>query len=379
MHHCLLIRRARLISHKALALSSLALAAMLLSSPAAHADGWLLHVALNGTPTATGTNSGGGSVSVPPYTVPGDSTNSLSLPSYSIGCVGGAGGGGTASCDAAVNLSVTITGSWQGTSPPPPSVKIIETGNASYNGSGNSGVSGVLNDGVSDPPVTTSTSGIAQTPAATPPPHITVETGSPWTITRTFSASGHAQTTAPQFGGSGCSINASINSYTVTVHAQPYNFHQTYVGDNGNGTLSFTYQWLSTDGKLGDIGAGCVVHEFVTYSGPDPFVFPAPFTGASPNPTVLPDPPQPGSAGVIYDDQLMVSTAKPYQSASAISTQKWEYDDSDTGEKDVIVPGPDSGPLTITRTITVRPPYIPYWWYSVNKNGSTAWTPLTGQ
>ena len=207
-------------------------------------------------------------------------------------------------------------------------------------------------------------------------PHFTRYPSSSGTVTvasRTLTATATAVAANWYYGAK------ALAFYSASIHAQPYNFHQVQETDNGDGTLSFTYLWLSTDGQLGDIASGCVVHEFVTYNGPNPFPLPAPFVGSLINPTILPSPPQPGSAGVIYDDQLMPGTAKPYQSATVVSTQKWEYDDSATGELDVIVPGPDSGPLPITRTIGVRPPYIPYWWYSVTKNGSTAWAPLPNQ
>ena len=176
-------------------------------------------------------------------------------------------------------------------------------------------------------------------------------------------------------------------SYGASIHPQPYNSHQTNVTDNGDGTLAFTYFWLSTSGNLSDLDPNCVVHEYVTYQGGSPYYHPAPFTVAIqgiPNPTITPTPKNPGSAGFIVDNQLFrnsssLDVVQPYQLAYFSATQTWEFDDSATGETNKKIPGPDSGPLSINRNIGPRPPYIPYWWYSVTKNGTTAWTQLPNQ
>ena len=206
------------------------------------------------------------------------------------------------------------------------------------------------------------------------------------TFTRTLTCSATATAQSiPEASGS--------LSYTVGIHAQPYDFHQTQVIDNGNGTLKFTYFWLSTDGKIGDLDPDCLVHEYVTYPGGNPYTPPVPFIVVNPatgtsagleNPTIAPTPKLPGSVGILTDNQLfggnyLLGVAKPYQSQQFTATQTYEFDDSATNQTNQQIPGPDSGPLSITRTIGIRPPYIPYWWYSVTKNGTTAWTSLPNQ
>jgi hypothetical protein len=385
-----------------LALSGLVLATMLLSTPAARAGHWVFTCTGNGSAHATANGSDTGDQS---WTAPTGSSsgNSYSIPPIGFAPTSASAANATLSSTADISATITLTwthdaGQTDANDPAPPSLWLSESGSAQWTaqssaqGGTTTTGTGTANDGIGDTPVDVlDANGVKSGQIATsttaptsPPPgmHLFKQavSGVVVTLTRTFHADATATVGPPVNGGpGGYTIGAVIGQYSVSIHAQPYNFRQTQVTDNGDGTLSFTYHWLSTDGQLSHIGSGCVVHEFVTYQGPNPFPLPAPFVGSINNPTVLPDPPQQGSAGVIYDDQLMPSTAKPYQSATVISTQKWEYDDSATGELDVVVPGPDSGPLSITRTIGVRPPYIPYWWYSVNKNGTTAWAPLTGQ
>ena len=54
--------------------------------------------------------------------------------------------------------------------------------------------------------------------------------------------------------------------------ATPYNFHQTS-GTGSGGTLTFNYEWSSTDGQMSHL-AGCKVGEYVAYPGPPGLYFP---------------------------------------------------------------------------------------------------------
>ena len=167
-------------------------------------------------------------------------------------------------------------------------------------------------------------------------------------------------------------------SYKVSIHAQPYDYHEIRVTNNQDGTLTFYYDWLSTSGSKSNLTT-CFIHEYVTYPGGNPYTPPLPFTGSVPNPTITPNPYQKGSTGTIPDNQLLWPTTTSYTANSFTATQTWEFDDSAIGTVNQQIPGPDSGPLSITRTVGSRPPYVPYWWYSVTKNGTTAWTSLPGQ
>lgn len=98
------------------------------------------------------------------------------------------------------------------------------------------------------------------------------------------------------------------------------------------------------------------------------------------NPTVLPGT---GRAGIIMtslstngDTHHLWETSSNYSdfvSVTVSAAQRYEFDDVDTGEMNVLTPGPDSK-QTITRTIypVGVPPYLPDWWYSVTKNGVPA-------
>lgn len=64
-------------------------------------------------------------------------------------------------------------------------------------------------------------------------------------------------------------VKCALGPYTITIHATPYNFHRVVGGGNigFDGTLSFTYDWLSTTGNKDNL-TSCFWHEYVTYDGP---------------------------------------------------------------------------------------------------------------
>lgn len=411
MYHCPLVRRARLILNKMPALSILVLMTTLLPCPSAQAGSWSQVVTSDNTSSTFKDNGVWLNLDTYSHFSPGSSSYTINRPS------GGSSGIG---CNIHAVIHVQVTFTWQPasgqtmtTDPPPPNVKVLESGTAFWSASSGDemrggSVSGQVVNGLGDarydppndlnhnPPIIYQTAykGVGYSgpqpdqsypsPVPTLVQHFQDYPSSSGTVTvsqRTVTAD--ANTTSPNwYYGAKASV-----SYGAYIHAQPYNFHQTNVTDNGDGTLAFTYFWLSTSGNLSDLDPNCVVHEYVTYQGGNPYYPPAPFTVAIqgiPNPTITPTPKNPGSAGFIVDNQLFrgsssLDVVQPYQLAYFSATQTWEFDDSATGETNKKIPGPDSGPLSINRNIGPRPPYIPYWWYSVTKNGTTAWTQLPNQ
>lgn len=250
--------------------------------------------------------------------------------------------------------------------------------------------------------MTPSASGVV--PPAPPGWSVQPVSGNSFTITRTLLAKVTAASNVP------CTASASSTlSYSVSIHAQPYNFHQSGAGtDNGDGTLSWDYVWGSTTGDLTNLGSGCTVYEYVSYDGnpaPPGTYFSGPPSGYAPphppvgpgtksdpeggtytyvNPTISPSPDVPGgaaSAGAMNDIQDKPYSFAPPSScveATWTSTQTYKFNDTATGDKSIVVPEPGSGPMTITRrvySVQSPPPYAPSWYYTVNKSGVTC-TPL---
>ena len=85
--------------------------------------------------------------------------------------------------------------------------------------------------------------------------------------------------------------------------------------------------------------------------------------------------------GIAYDTQDAWATPgfrlSYFNYTDPPATQRYEFDDIQTGEHDVLVPGPDSA-ATITRSIMDnRSPYLPsLWWYTCTKNNVTSWLQL---
>jgi hypothetical protein len=385
---------------------------MLLPTPAAHAGSWTY--AITGDNTGSTFTDNGVNVGAPAYSPAASGSGSIAgTYAYTVNRANNGPSGSGCSIHLVVHAQVTFTwhpasGQTMTTDPPPPSVVIQESSTSFWSASSGDtmhagSVSGSVANGLSDPEydpssMQTAYSGVGY---SGPPPnqsypapvpalvsHFTTYPASSGTVTvasRTLTATATAVASSWYYGA-----KAIAGSYSASIHAQPYNFHQTNVTDNGDGTLQFTYFWLSTNGNLGDLDPNCVVHEYVTYPGsgsnyvpPDPFIVTAYPYGLS-NPTITPIPKRPGSTGYLTDNQLFrgsspLDVIQPYQLAYFSGTQTYEFDDSATGETNKQIPGPDSGPLSIDRTIGPRPPYVPYWWYSVTKNGTTAWTPLPNQ
>ena len=188
------------------------------------------------------------------------------------------------------------------------------------------------------------------------------------TFTRTLTCSATATAQSiPEASGS--------LSYTVGIHAQPYDFHQTQVIDNGNGTLKFTYGWQSTTGDITNLTT-CFEHERVTYPDSDPYIAPPPFDQSVGyhNPTVAPgtgtDGIEMNETDTNLDNQHVFATVSPYSAVTITAAQRYEFDDTATGETNILIPGPDSTASITRRIYSTGTP--PTWYYSVIKNGSMA-------
>ncbi len=388
-----------------------------LASPSARAGSWTFSCTGSGNFTQTFNSSSSTTAWIPP----GSSTGT----SYQLSGLGSAPSRGfssesantTRTYDVSIQAAITLTwapaaGQTAASDPAPPSVMLIETSTARWtaqvmNGAGmvTTG-SGSADDGASDAEVATTNQGVtsggvsatANAPAGqVPPAHWKnyAVSGGALTLNRTFSV--HASANSNGFdGGAAFNIDCAFGGYSLQIHPQPYNFHQTSGTDNGDGTLSWTYAWSSTSGNLADISSHCTIYEYVSYDGnavgtyypgpPAAYAPPHPPLGPSssgkisaiPNPTITPSPTVPGgpaSTGSITDIQ-----DRPYSfvassscvAATWTSTQTYEFDDTDTGQKGVVVPG--AGPMTITRSVypVGSPPSVPQWYYTVNKSGITS-------
>ena len=185
------------------------------------------------------------------------------------------------------------------------------------------------------------------------------------------------------FLGSGI-CSAGVGPVTIGIHAQPYNWHITGVNNNGDGSLTYYYDWLSTSGSKADL-ISCYIHEWVTYPGtigtaafPLDYTMPIPFSGALPNPTVLPGTGvngEPATNPQGTDHQGMPPLILfPHISGGFTATQEYEFDDTLTGETNTLVPGPDSGPLSIARSVYSSGGIL--WFYSLTKSGYTVTQPI---
>ena len=395
-----------------LALSSLALAATLLPTPAARAGSWTY--AVTGDYSASTVTDNGVKINLAtrfPYS-PGSGSYTIDIPN-------GSSGSGCA-IHAVVKFTATFTwqpaaGQTMTSDPPPDKVVVLESEttfwkaslDSMHGGSVSGHVVSDLGDKEYDPPNPPPTNPptippiIYQNPPYTgvgysgsqpdqsyPPPvptpvlHFTSRAVSNGVVTlpqRTVTADANATINNWYY-----SAKASVG-YGASIHAQPYNWHIKSVTDNGDGTLTFYYDWLSTSGSKADL-TSCYMHEYVTYPGPVgtamfplQYTMPPPFYGTLRNPTVRPGT---GSSGQqmttlqAVDDQNMptLSLISPHVPGSFTGTQEYQYDDTATGVNNTIIPGPDSGPLPIVRSVYSQGGIL--WYYSVTKSGYTATKPI---
>jgi len=361
-----------------LALCGLVLMAILLSSPAARASHWKVSVTDSGGSQTTAVITGipgfdpGQNVTTP-WTPPADGNNSTSfnLGSDVLLTAGDASG----SCSATVNAKVTLT--WVADpagDPAPTQVWIGETAAASAYAIG-TGATSQASDGlpgdtyVKDPPGYHLDGGSMVTPSGLPGggrlTKLTVSNGS---VSFNHALSASSSSGESQSDAVDDQDNAYL-SYTLSIHPQPYNFKKVVGGGNigFDGTLSFTYDWLSTSGNKDDLTT-CYWHEYVTYPGPVG-------TAANPNKYYPSKPPfnfildvswldnpfiNPGIGNKggpmtkgyqVADTQHVPPLVAPslYTYGTFTATQVYQYDDTATGDANLQIPGPDSGPFQIVR------------------------------
>lgn len=389
-----------------LALSSLVLAATLLSTPTARAGTWQFTCTGSGDARYVVSSAYGGGTYV---------TQTWNRPSPSTGSFSSGGVGATTDyCSSLVaQITVTVTATWQPdttlpSDPAPPSVWLCESSRVDWTYAS----SGILQDGFGDPAVNnqgTSGQTASTSPGtSTPPAHwtkVSVSGGTAKLPERTLSA----EADSPTSYGNTCA--AHIDDYSVTVHAQPYNFTQATptTGNDGtghsNGTYITRYTWGSTDGNLGDLSS-CTEYEIVTYPGtqgtatsPTAYIPPNPpfdaswayDTSTNPSTPQFPNPTENGgnaTYGFATDVQAIHGFSPPYTTGGSFTgTQNFYFDDSATGEigdKRVLMPGTVTMPISIIRTVGTLGSNNPTkWYYTVTKtppaSNPVVQYPLPGQ
>jgi hypothetical protein len=172
-------------------------------------------------------------------------------------------------------------------------------------------------------------------------------------------------------GGSAQEDATNPQTFSVVSTAIPVNF-TTYSEKNlSNGTMQFSYTWQSSSGRINDI-ASCIVGEDVSYTGPNPYPWPAPMVGPSTNPTILNvqgnnNTGLPNSAGMADYQIAPSSYAKPYQQNSFQATQifQWACPNYNDGAFYRFTPN-----ITITRSVVKNS--SGQWIYQVTKFGFTS-------
>ena len=230
-------------------------------------------------------------------------------------------------------------------------------------------------------------------PVSVPPAHwkeYAVSNGAAQLPTRTLTAIG----TMPQYLSGGAS--AYVDSYSVTVHAQPYNFRRTYYSNQNppasvvatDGDLQFHYSWSSTSGLQSDL-SNIEIHEAVdapsspttTINGTACYLPPLPFNYGPPLHFDSVAISGSSTAGISDDHSWGDGSAslsdcfvKPYTASSFNLTQNYMFYDPATmlsGGREII-PGSASGPWTITNAVTPDANAPSGYSFSVSKSGVTS-------
>ena len=349
---------------------------MLLSSPGAQAGSWVFTCKGNGVNTVDYGYPG-----VFPtftfWTPPGPQTGSFNLSKF--------GGGSDYAVSDVATITVTVTATWTHTTgqtdtndPAPPSVWLCESAGTEWT----EGASGSSSDGLGDPyklqlPGGTSNSSFA--PITLPPAHwasYPVSGGKATLPARTLTGEGDfASSQSFPYGGN---CYAYVDSYSVTVHPQPYNMHLSSYGtnpvypavtvDNIGGQLFFYYSISSTDGNTHNL-TSITAYETLDWGSNNPGIYQNGMY-IHPSPPVAPYP-----DGVYYAYSAMDKVVFPYLLDGYVRdglsppgkgfvapypspptvwsvTQNYLFDDSATGQVKVKIPGPDNNsPFTITRSV----------------------------
>jgi hypothetical protein len=136
--------------------------------------------------------------------------------------------------------------------------------------------------------------------------------------------------------------------------------------DAGGGVLHFQYSYSSSIGDVSNL-TSCTLNEKVDYPGGNPYSWPNPWTTATINPTIGPNPPVPGTAGSFTDDQQPGTIKPPYVAANFTATQNYRYSCSCTNGGNPVVL---SGPISIVRSVIKRTDGK--YKYTVTKSGYSA-------
>ena len=355
-----------------LSLACLAMTLLLTLLPApAFAGHWVLK--LDGSSGSASVNGGtpvpytppAGTVSLNPITVIGPSASSWFSGPYSFGT--------PPTYSATATLTIVLTGTWtadtNSDNTPPPTLMFGVSSSADGYSATNGGPlqAGQANDGFGDP-----FDPKAQYPGTSDTQAARFKSLDPKTLSLTLTLTASATGGTGARGGGG--VNASIGTVTLGIHAQPYNFHKISQTDNHDGTISFVYDWLSTTGNKADL-TSCYSHERVTYPGATragSYFPPSCFANSIglDNPTVLPRLDTSSMAsGNGYDTHYTWTVSPFYIYTTVTAAQRYEFNDTLTGETNVLIPGPDST-ASIVRTVSQLSSFID-WWYSVTKQGLT--------
>ena len=371
----------------------LLLALLLLLPATARAGTWQFSVAGSGGADAAFVQNG-----LPVHsnwTPPPPSNNGLSFGQFGIS-------EGYAT-DCTFSINATIRATWMPdtslpSDPAPPSLWLTEYSEAEFSSDASPGQTplGSASDGLGDAwtyqgvSTTNGNSISTKTSSTLPPPYWTKYSVSNGKVTYSRSFSGGAHVLKP--GTWGADLGCKLDSYSVYIHAQPYNFirvpGKSVKGNDG--TIDWTYAYSSTDGNTANLTT-CYWHEYLTYPGTvgtitqptqydppkPPFNYTAPTSYFS-NPSVNPGIgnkggvlAQPQGQGNIYDITKVPAFVAPslYAYGTFSVTQVFQFDDTATGEANVQIPGPDSGPFTIVRTVQSYD--ANNYQYSVTKAGVT--------
>jgi hypothetical protein len=157
--------------------------------------------------------------------------------------------------------------------------------------------------------------------------------------------------------------------FTVTgpiSGAIPVNYRQTLVRVDPSASLHFEYMWDSSSGNKADLSS-CTIEEYVTYVGPNPYVWASPPYAAG-YAQAWPYTGYPGAASAynLVDDHGHVPFQGPYQFNSSSSDQKYQFQCPNYQNNQWVQIFPTSGTIPITRVVNLTNGALP-WKYQITK------------
>ncbi len=274
---------------------------------------------------------------------------------------------------------------------------VIESVSLDQNGLNGDGslATGTFDDAFGDQPYVVSTPNgpdqVCGTPITTPIQHQTIKSGGSFNLTHTFKIGSNAAA----YMHNGADATVRFDSYSATIHAQPYNFRRVYFPNTAPptsvlitaGELQFYYKWSSTSGVMSDL-SGETIHENVDapsspsitingvayYNPPAPFNWAPDFHKDSVSVTA-------SSTDGITDSHSWGNGQAPitqcfvqkYVANSFNLTQNYKFNDPATMQTgtEQQIPG-NSGPFTITDAVVVDNASPTGYSFTVTKDGSTS-------